>query len=555
MKALGIYQSEPVTFRSIPVPSQTPAKDTKKIRNSENVVFPETVARVLETIPDAFYALDNNWRFIYLNKNAEQALKKRRKDIIGKKIWEVFPRSTHGQYHTQYQKAFSTGKVIQFEEFSKRLCKWHSVYVYPVANGLYVYFRNITQRKKVQESMNFLAEAGEVLATSLSYKTTLKNIAELSVPIFADWCSVDMLEPDGTFKQVALAHSDESKIKLLKKIRRKYPPGILPTEGISQVLKTGEPGFYPVVAESVIENAIQDKKYLSIVKKLGLTSVLIVPMRVEGRAIGSITFVCAKSKRHYTKEDLHTAEHLVARASLAIENALLYKKAQDAIKVRDEFISIASHELKTPITSLKVYFHVLSQQFKSRDKSKVKMSFERVNLQIDKLTKLIKTLLDVSRMHVGKLSLEKGFFSLCDLTEEIIDAISQAQKTHKILLTGNAKDNIYGDKERIGQIIINLITNAIKYSPRTKRVIVTLSQDLSATFLSVQDFGIGIDQLDQAKIFERFFQVNTEREKTFPGLGIGLYVSSEIAKRHGGKILVDSIPGKGSKFTLILPRK
>ena len=224
-----------------------------------------------------------------------------------------------------------------------------------------------------------------------------------------------------------------------------------------------------------------------------------------------------------------------------------------AIGLRDNFISIASHELKTPVTSLKVYTEVLLKQSTKKEETKTTDYLSKMNRQIDKLTLLIHDLLDVTRLQAGHLTYRIEEFDIAKLVHEIVENTEQLANNHQIIIKGKVKKNVWGDRERINQVLTNLLTNAIKYSPGAKKIIVTMQEKKDETQISVQDFGIGISKEHQKKIFNRFYRVNDTSEKTFPGLGLGLFISNEIAKYHGGQISIKSTRKDGSIFSFSLP--
>ncbi len=222
-------------------------------------------------------------------------------------------------------------------------------------------------------------------------------------------------------------------------------------------------------------------------------------------------------------------------------------------KRKDEFISMASHELKTPITSLKLYINILKQQIDRENKEALPTSFGKINDQITKLTRLVSELLSISKIKAGKLEFHEASFDISKLVKETVQQLQAASKKHKIVLKGSTRKKFYGDKDRIEQVLINIINNAIKYSPHANKVIVKVSSTRNWITIQVKDFGIGITKEDSVKIFDRFYQVSGNEEKTYPGLGIGLYISNEIIKKYKGNLTVKSVPKKGSTFTLQLP--
>jgi signal transduction histidine kinase len=178
-----------------------------------------------------------------------------------------------------------------------------------------------------------------------------------------------------------------------------------------------------------------------------------------------------------------------------------------------------------------------------------------MNSQINKLTKLIDDLLNISRIQLGKLEFNFHKFDINELVYEMTETLRASTKRHVISISGSISKDVFGDKDRVSQVLSNLINNAIKYSPNSNKVNIHLEENKKGALITVEDFGIGIDDVHLQAIFSRFYRVNDQNEKTFPGLGIGLYISAQIVERHGGEILVSSIKGKGSKFTFTIPFK
>lgn len=219
---------------------------------------------------------------------------------------------------------------------------------------------------------------------------------------------------------------------------------------------------------------------------------------------------------------------------------------------KDELISTASHELKTPITSQKAFGELLEKIIENKGYDELKPIIQKINKQTDKLTKLIEDFLELSKVQIGKIKMRGKNFSFDRLIDEIVDEIQMVSQ-QEIIKKGKTNKIIKADRERIGQVITNLLSNAIKYSPRGGKVIITSQVERNKIIVSVQDFGIGIPAKYHQKIFERFFRVNDSDERTYPGMGIGLHLSNEIILHHKGKIWVKSEKGKGSTFYFSLP--
>ena len=414
---------------------------------------------------------------------------------------------------------------------------------------------DITQRKNMELNFGFLAEASKVLSSSLDYQTTLNAVARLAVPTIADWCGVDIVNLDGSVEQVAVVHKDPKKVKWAKELRKRQPVDMNAEGGLQTALKTGKAQIYPHITEEMIRASTKTKKEYTLIKSLGLTSVMIVPLFTQGTPIGAISFITTDNKRHYTKTDLSMAEELAARASLAIENARLYKGSQDAISLRDDFISVASHELKTPVTSVKIFTQVLQHHSQQIGDAKAVNHLQKMNRQLDKLTELIYNLLNISKIQAGRMEYKLQLFDFDKMIKEVAEVHQHTASHHKLMVKGHTGQMVYGDEDRLGQVLSNLVSNAIKYSPSADRVEIKLSKKQNNIIVAVRDFGIGMAKEHLTKIFERFYRVYDTTDKTFPGLGIGLYISSEIIKRHNGRLWVESHAGKGSTFYFSLPVK
>lgn len=226
---------------------------------------------------------------------------------------------------------------------------------------------------------------------------------------------------------------------------------------------------------------------------------------------------------------------------------------QEMEQRKDEFISIASHELKTPVTSLKVYTQYLQQYFDNKNDHVSSELLRKMDQQLGKLTNLIRDLLDVSRIEAGRLSLEVAEFDLQTLVEEVVEMMQFTTHRHLLLMKDFQPTMVEADRDRISQVIINFLSNAIKYSPENAPIEIYERVEKYQVVICVQDAGPGISPSKQEKVFERFFRVEGPRQETFAGFGLGLYIASEIIKRHQGKIWVESQVGQGSAFCFALP--
>jgi PAS domain S-box-containing protein len=226
-----------------------------------------------------------------------------------------------------------------------------------------------TLRERVRENqhVSFLSEASALLASSLDYRETLTALARLSVPVIADWCTVTIVEKDRSKKRAAATHRDPSKSALIDEFSKYYPVSADEDAGVGYVVRTGKSFFTPVVEDLALIAAARDERHLTIMRELGCRSCIIAPLKVRGKVLGAISLVSSQSGRIYNTNDLALAEELGRRAGAAIDNALLFEASQSAIRSREEFVSIASHELKTPLTTLRLHLELTHQALSAGD--------------------------------------------------------------------------------------------------------------------------------------------------------------------------------------------
>lgn len=237
-----------------------------------------------------------------------------------------------------------------------------------------------------------------------------------------------------------------------------------------------------------------------------------------------------------------------------IQTALLeeIEFRKQAEQKKDEFISIASHELKTPLTSVKGYIQLLERGLNKGDIDQVKSHLSKAQIQLEKLNGLIADLLDISKIESGKLKFNKQYFDIDPLLDNIIEVMHQSNPDFNIIKNGSVNAKIFADEMRIEQVVVNFLTNAIKYSPGTSQAEMLVELRNNELYLGVKDSGVGMKPEQVQLVFEKFYRVE-ETSHRFQGLGIGLYISSEIIKRHGGKINVNSVYGEGSEFYFTIP--
>lgn len=274
------------------------------------------------------------------------------------------------------------------------------------------------------------------------------------------------------------------------------------------------------------------------------------------KGAGTVSFRCIKKNGGIIWTETHCLAILDEQGNaIGMRGVILDITERKELENRKtEFISLASHELKTPLTSLRVYVELLTHQFKKNNVKKYDKYLQRITKQAHKLTSLVNDLLDISRIETGKLQLnQEEVPDITELIQEVVDTFQETTQTHTIQTDGQSRHRLLIDPDRINQVLVNLLSNAIKYSPQADTIVVGIRDTENEVEVWVKDFGIGIDKQDQPFIFNRFYRARQADQETFPGLGIGLYVSQQIIQKHGGYFQLASELGKGTTFTFALP--
>ncbi|MBI2940541.1 MAG: HAMP domain-containing histidine kinase, partial [Chloroflexi bacterium] len=410
------------------------------------------------------------------------------------------------------------------------------------------------EAEAAQRRFAFLAEASTLLAASLDYETTLQSVARLAVPYLADLCLVDVVEGDGTVHRVAAACSDPSKQDLVTELRR-YAPDPTGPEGVPSVLRTGQSQLYDEIPLSLLSAASRDDRHLEILRNLGLKSSIIVPLVARQRTLGAISFASMQSGSRYGTDGRSLADDVARRCALAIDNARLYREAQEAIQARDEFLSVAAHELKTPVTSLRGFAQLMIRQLHRNgtvDMPRIARALQVIDQQSIKLSHLVSQLLDASRIEAGRLVLERREANLARLVEDLATTVQANTSRHSLVVRAPGEVMALVDPLRLEQVLTNLLDNAIKYSPEGGPIEIAVSQPAADTVeLAVQDRGIGIPSEKRPLIFDRFYQAHGDGH--FGGMGLGLYISRQIVQLHGGTLRAEFPTEGGTRFVVTLP--
>lgn len=409
-----------------------------------------------------------------------------------------------------------------------------------------------------ENRQRLLAEISYVLAESLEYNCTLTRITELLVPRFADVCVLHILNKDGQPPAVKYKCGDPEKQPLVHELVHNYLSDLEGPTVIAKVVRERRAYLSAKPSKKWFHTLPKDKRHEQLLRDLAGQSLICVPIIAHGHVLGGLTFATFRRDKPYRASDAIFCDEVAKRCAAAIFSAQLYADANNALQAREEFISIASHELKTPLTPLYLRLQTLSLLIKQHQKDAslvitkdLSPTVEACLDQTKRLVRLVDDLLDLSRIRLGKIILERSHVDLCEVVEQTAAQMAASQPRPRVSI--RCQNRIVGnwDRRRIEQVVINLLSNAIKYGEGSPIDITIDAPTPDSAVLQVRDGGIGISAELKARIFERFERgVNPSR---LTGLGLGLYITRQIVEAHEGKIEVESEVGKGSVFIVRLP--
>jgi signal transduction histidine kinase/CHASE3 domain sensor protein len=541
-----------------------------------------------------------------------------------------------------------------------------------VGIGLLLYWRTPRRlaqaRRDAETSANrlaLLAEASELLGSSLDYRQTLARLAAFAVPRLADWCSIDMADDDGRLERIAVAHQDPAKVRWAQELAERFPPDPEAPRGAMHVLRTGEPEFYPEIPAEVLADAVEREPELgAILGELGLRSAISVPLNARGRTLGVLTLVQAESGRLYTEGDLELAQELARRAAVAVDNARLFEEADrgaqaaraleyvgEAVvvvdtqgyvrfwnpaaetlfgrpageatdtpaaatipgftrilqqvplgrqagaarfatlplplpngerwisisavdfgegrvytlrdvsdeheleRLRAEFVATASHELRTPLSAVYGAARTLRRTDVELSPADQAAFLAIIESESERLAQIVNQILLAGQLEAGEVRLNVQELDLVGLTESVL-ASAELRKPADISFKVTAAPGlpqIACDEGKLRQVLVNLVENAIKYSPDGGEIAIDLAARNGTAVIAVSDPGLGIPPAEHERIFDRFYRLDPNLARGVGGSGLGLYIVRELVERMHGRVLVESAERVGSTFTVELP--
>lgn len=544
--------------------------DTRSVQREAEQARREWLA-LLESSGQGVFGLDNDACCTYINTAAQELLGYTAEECVGRNMhWLVHARRPDGtpypiEESLLYQ-SIQAGRAIHLEEktFWHRdgrplpvLCSCSPVLRNGVVTGAVVTVVDIRERKRVEAWQQLLAEVGAASTITFDMEQILAALIQLLVPAVADWCSLMLIDEHGQLLQTAHGYIDPEKELLLDRLFTSHGQEVLQCSPVQRVIATGEPKINSAITAERVADSHPNPQLTTLFAALDIHSSIIVPLRARGRLLGVLSLGRSRNEG-LTQVDLPIVEEIARRYSLTIDNAQLYQQAQEAVLIRDQFVAIASHELRTPVTSIRGYAQLLERQL-----SQGKVNPERAQRQANQIVQqairlgaLISDLLDASRFQQGRLDLSVEPVDLVALAQEILHGFQSAPEQgqqHQLQLVATGPVMGEWDRARLDQVLTNLISNAAKYSPEGGEITVeiALTPDHQAQLI-VRDQGIGISTEDQQQLFKPFFRGSLS-QGSIGGTGLGLYIVRQIVEGHGGTISVSSASGIGSAFKVVLP--
>jgi PAS domain S-box-containing protein len=531
-------------------------------QSRETFAVLQTVAAIVEHSDDAVIGKDNDGVITSWNAAAERLYHYTATEAIGKHISLIVPEEHRSEVEQVMQRMRRGERIEHWDTVRRRkdgTLVDVSLRISPIKNaygevvGFSKVAREITERKRAEAALQFVAATSASLAALVDKESALQQSAQSMTPFFADFCVIHTLSADGRIEQQACASSRSEHARQLEQFLEKYPVDWSMRTGPVEAMKTGRTVFMPTVADEVFQEAARNDDHLDAMRKMGLKSVICVPLKVRAKILGAISFAMASSGRRYEPQDVAVAEDLARRVAVAIDNAELLASVKAADRQKDEFLAMLAHELRNPLAAIS--YAVAAARLNDGEPNANMMDL--IDRQVTNLARLIDDLLDMSRISRDKIQLRRETIDLATLVRRAADAVRamMEEKRHQLVVElPNEAMPIHVDPTRAEQIIVNLLANAAKYTTEGGRIELRAHCENGEGVIKVRDNGIGISREMLPYVFELFAQADRSLDRSQGGLGIGLTVVRKLTELHGGSVSAHSAGvGQGSEFTVRLP--
>lgn len=520
---------------------------------------------IIEVASDAIISVDERQRITLFNRGAEAIFGYDQEEILGRHLDLIIP-ARHRKAHRSHVKEFGESDVQARRMGERQPISGlrRSGEEFPAEASISkievdgeriftVVLRDVSREVRVLEAERFLAEVGEVLASSLDFEETLASVAELTVKALADLCAVDIREESGKVRRLKVANrlpemAPAAVVLETISLDRSQP------HLASKALEAGEAHLHSAVSDELLREVAQGTEHLEILRSLEIESYMVIPLRARDRILGVLLMIATRGSRPFDAQDLDLAKELGLRAGLAVDNARLYQEATQAIQTRDETLGIVSHDLGNPLQTIFIALEALER---SREQSGPKPDdryLSAIRQSADLMHRLIHDLLELRRMEEGHLVISPKTDDLFEVIEQAVGQIDPLARVKGVLVENEIDRTLLPsvpiDGDRIHQVLSNLLGNAVNHTPAGKRVRIRAVVKDRELRVAVHDSGPGIPDDEHSKVFERFWRAENAAAR---GIGLGLTIAKGIVEGHGGRIWVDSRIGEGSQFSFSLP--
>jgi PAS domain S-box-containing protein len=452
--------------------------------------------------------------------------------------------------------------VVRFRRRDSGLEHWSLVQATPVTDAdarvrfVVNTFQDITELKRTEQRLRLLADVGAVLAQSNDYQETIRRLADLVVPDLADWCVVDVIDAHGP-RRVAVAHVDPAKRELAEEIERRYPPDPERSSALANVIRTGESLVTADVSRDMLRAVATDDDHFRLLDQAGIGSAVTIPLIARGQVLGAMTLVRGPEGPSYSAADLPLFEEVARRAALSVDNARLLDEANEAVRLRDDFLAMASHDMRTPLSVILANIQLGRRKLAAGHEAEASRHMESAERTTQKMTGLVGELMDVTILRTGQqLPLRREPVDLAAIARGYGEEYQRMSDQHQVVI--NAPDTLVGewDGSRVERVLRNLLDNALKYSPHGGMIRLEVTEETDGSgrrwaAIAVEDEGVGIPEDELPQLFQKYHRGSNTRE--LRGTGLGLAGSQAVIEQLGGSIEVSSRLGEGSVFTVRLP--
>ncbi len=419
-------------------------------------------------------------------------------------------------------------------------------------NGVPLGVTDVPSIKSREDKLRFMLESAKILSTKVDFRTWLLQKAKLTVPSLADWCAIDVLIEHNGLERIAVIHRDPKMTDYLFEFEKRFPTTEKNSSDLYTAIRTGEAQFVPIVTDETIRQGARSPEHLEAMQRLGLKSLMIIPICALGKTLGALSLGYAESGRVYTEDDFKFFQEFCNDLGVILDNGRLSDEISKRDKAKDIFLASLSHELRNPLAPIKSSLELLKLRETTTD---VREELDGIEHQFDHLTKLLGDLLDVTRFTQDKIEIVPHTVELRKLVERSLKASDALLRTSDITLHFTYPSTplpVWADDTRLEQAITNLMSNAAKFTPSGGSIWVDISKEDESAVIKVRDNGEGIDPEDLPNIFEMYYQGHNDAN--MGGLGIGLLLVQKIVELHQGTIVARSGGrGRGSEFLIKLP--